>query len=384
MKSHKLHLVVATLLFAAILPSRAFAQSQTSNDETQQLRKLVEQMQAQMSKMQEEIDQLKGTKSETPPSQPTVAPGSPPTQQEGTIQTAQAPLQGTTSEHVGEATKQYREFSEDKVAAPRFDNVPLDPKYHGFFRLPGTQDILKIGGYFKTDFIYDLKPAGNTDAFVPASFPIPQITSVNNATISIRPTRLNLDFRVPTTKVGEVRFLYRRRLFRDKFDHTKTASRLCTSEQIFCSARLSQISWTRMHLQIPWTSKEPNGMVSLRNPQFRYGFALSPSTTLYVSVEKPSSDVLFTTPLGSAQPNSPVPDRAIRLRQEFERGHIQVAAIFRDIAAYLPDGRTGSVFGWGVNTSTRFQNLWERQSDLCGRCWTRNFALYPGYLGTWD
>ena len=30
----------------------------------------------------------------------------------------------------------------------------------------------------------------------------------------------------------------------------------------------------------------PNGMVSLRNPQLRYGFALTPSTTLHFSVEK--------------------------------------------------------------------------------------------------
>ena len=72
MKSRKLYIVVAALLFAATLPSRALAQSQKSNDEAQQLRKLVEQMQqTQMSKMQEEIDQLKGMKPETPPSQPT-------------------------------------------------------------------------------------------------------------------------------------------------------------------------------------------------------------------------------------------------------------------------------------------------------------------------
>jgi len=356
MKRQKLYLVVATLLFTAILTPRAFAQSQTSNDEARQLRKLVEQMQAQMSKMQEEIDQLKDTKSETPPSQPSVAPGAAPTQQEGTIQTAQSPLQGTTSEHVGEATKQYREFSEDKVAAPRFDNVPLDPKYHGFFRLPGTQDIMKIGGYFKTDFIYDLKPAGNTDAFVPASFPIPQITSVNNATISIRPTRLNLDFRVPTTKVGEVRFF----IESDFFGTNSTTPRLRHAYAQVANFLLGQTFTNFMDPDAFADTLDfqgANGMVSLRNPQFRYGFALSPSTTLYVSAEKASSDVLFTTPLGSAQPNSPVPDTVIRLRRESERGHIQVAAIFRDIAAFLPDGRTGSVFGWGVNTSTAFKTF---------------------------
>ena len=356
MKSHKFHLIVVALLFAAILPPRALTQSQTSNDETQQLRKLVEQMQAKMSTMQAEIDQLKGKKPEVSPSQPAVAPGVSSTQQKDTSQAGQSPLQGTTSPQVGQETKQYQQFSEDTLAAPRYDNVPLDPKYHGFFRLPGTQDILKIGGYFKTDSIYDLKPAGNTDAFVPSSFPVPQISAVNNSTISIRPTRLSLDFRVPTTKVGEVRFYVEG----DFFGTNSTTPRL---RHAYAQVANFLIGQTFTNFMDPDAFPDtldfqgPNGMVSLRNPQFRYGFALGPSTTLYVSVEKPSSDVLFKTAQFSAQPNTPAPDGAIRLRQEFERGHFQAAVIFRDIAAFLPDGKTGSVFGWGVNTSLGFKTI---------------------------
>ena len=357
MKSRKFHLVVVGLLFAAIFPSRAFSQSQTPNDETQQLRKLVEQMQAKMSTMQSEIDQLKGAKPETPPpSQPSVVPGISPTQKEATTQAAKSPLEGTTSPQVGQETRQYQQFSEDTVAAPRYDNVPLDPKYKGFFRLPGTQDILKIGGYFKTDFIYDFKPAGNTDTFIPSSFPVPQGSSVNNATVSIRATRLNLDFRIPTTKVGEVRFY----IEGDFFGTNSTTPRL---RHAYAQVGNFLVGQTFTNFMDPDAMADtldfqgPNGLVYVRNPQFRYGFALSPSTTLYVSVEKPSSDVLFTTPQFTDKPNSPAPDGAIRLRQEFERGHFQVAAIFRDIAAYLPDGKTGSTFGWGVNTSLKFSTF---------------------------
>ena len=114
--------------------------------------------------------------------------------------------EAVTSEQVGSETAERQVFSEDATAAARWDNLPLDPKYHGFFRLPGTETTLKIGGYFKTDFIYDLKPAGNTDSFIPSSFPVPQATALNNTTVSIRPTRLSLDFRVPYTAVGDVRF----------------------------------------------------------------------------------------------------------------------------------------------------------------------------------
>src|SRR5262249_58142749 len=109
------------------------------------------------------------------------APSTPAEKQEGTIQSAETPPQGQVSRQVGDATATFTQFSEDKVAAARFDNVPLDPKYKGYFRLPGTQTLLKIGGYFKTDFIYALKPAGNTDSFIPSSIPVPNVANVSNA-----------------------------------------------------------------------------------------------------------------------------------------------------------------------------------------------------------
>src|SRR5258708_16522187 len=159
-----------------------------------------------MNKIEAQLTELKGAKG-TPAATAAATPSPAATsRQEGAIQTTQPPAQGETSKQVGEATATYNVFSEDTLAAARFNNVPLDPKYHGFFVLPGTQTILKIGGYFKTDFIEDLKPAGNTDSFVPSSFPVPQPTSVNNSTVSIRPTRLSLDFRVPSTTLGQLSF----------------------------------------------------------------------------------------------------------------------------------------------------------------------------------
>jgi len=279
-----------------------------------------------------------------------MVPSATPASQEGTIQTAQPPAEGQTSKQVGEATATFKTISEDSQAAARFDNIPLDPKYHGFFVLPGTQTLLKIGGYFKTDFINDLKPAGNTDSFIPSSFPVPQVTGVNNATVSIRPTRLSLDFRVPTTKVGEVRFYVEG----DFFGTNATTPRL---RHAYAQVSNFLIGQTFSNFMDPDAFPDtldfqgPNGMVSLRNPQFRYGFALTPSTTLYLAIEKPSSDVEFQTPQFSAQTNAPFRDGTIRLRQEFERGHFQVAAILRSIGVFLPDGRHDSTFGWGINTS---------------------------------
>jgi len=348
-------LVAAALFTAAIVPTTVLAQSQNPSDETQQLRKLVESMQSQMAKMQAEIDQLKGAKPATPPA-PAAATAAMPTKKEAPSQAAEQIPEGTTSPQVGEATAKLQQFSEDNLAAARFDNISLDPKYKGYFRLPGTQMIMKIGGYFKTDYINDLKPAGNTDAFVPSSFPVPQAANVNNSTVSIRPTRLSVDFRAPFTKVGDARFYVEG----DFFGTNATTPRLRHAYTQVGNFLLGQTFSNFMDPDaFPDTLdfQGPNGMVSIRNPQFRYGFALSPSTTLYVSVEKPSSDVIFSTPQFSAQPNAPSPDGTIRLRQEFEGGHFQVAGLFRSIAAFLPNSQRDTVFGWGVNASAGFKTF---------------------------
>ncbi len=339
-------------LAASLIPFAAVAQSNSSTQNVQDLRTQLDELREQMNKLQARLNEMEN-KSAPGVATPSAASSA---QQDGTIQATQPPRQGPTSKQVGEATATYTTFSEDPVAAPRFNNVPLDPKYRGFFQLPGTQTLLKIGGYFNTDFIYDLKPAGVTDAFIPSSFPIPTVVGVNNSDISIRPTRLSLDFRIPSTEFGDVRFYVEG----DLFGINATTPRL---RHAYAQARNVLIGQTFSNFMDPdgfpdtLDFQGPNGAVNARNPQFRYGFALSPSTTFYVSVEKPSSDVEFKTPQFSAQPNAPGPDGAIRLRQEFERGHFQIAGLFRSIAAFLPDGRTDSVFGWGVNASTGFETF---------------------------
>ena len=337
------------LLSLAFFPAAALAQSSTSGPTVEDLRKELDALRQQMNKLQGRIDELESGKAAATAAPSPTAPSAP---QEGTIETSQVPAQKapSTSRQVGRATATRDTFSEDTVAAPRFDNVPLDPKYQGFFTLPGTDDILKIGGYFKTDFIHDLKPAGNADAFVPSSFPVPQVSGVYNSNISVRPTRLSLDFRIPSTKIGEVRFYVEG----DLFGTNSTTPRL---RHAYAQAKNFLIGQTFSNFMDPdgfpdtLDFQGPNGMVSIRNPQLRYGFALSPSTTLYIAVEKPSSDVIFKTPEFSAQPNAPAPDGTVRLRQEFEGGHFQVSGVFRSIAAFLPNGTTGSVFGWGLNVS---------------------------------
>jgi len=356
---HRLSVLLMTaILVSALIPGRVAAQTDSSSQAIAQLDKRLEELRAEMNKIEEQLNELKAAKGAPPSTAAGASTAAASSGQEGTIRTSQPPAQGPTSKQVGAATATYSQFSEDTLAAARYNNVPLDPKYHGFFILPGTQTLLKIGGYFKTDFIEDLKPAGNTDSFIPSSFPAPQSTSVNNSTVSVRPTRLSLDFRVPSAKLGEVRFY----LEGDLFGTNATTPRL---RHAYAQVRNLLVGQTFSNFMDPDAFPDtldfqgPNGMVSIRNPQLRYGFALSPSTTLYLSVEKPSSDVSFKPPSASVQSNAPGPDGAIRLRQEFERGHIQVAAVFRSIQASVTTAppKLDNVFGWGINASTGFRTF---------------------------
>lgn len=201
------------LALFVFIPTNLRAQSNLQDaDKIQALQKQLDDMKAQMQKMQAQILELSSGANRAT-SVVTTTPSAAPTttvtataQEEGAAQAAE--LKVVPARKVSPATASYQTDSQDQIAAPRIDNAPLDPRYPGYFRLPGTQTLLRIGGYFKTDFIYDLKPPGNVDSFIPSTFPIPTLSTVNNTTISIRPTRLNLDFLIPV-KSTSVRFLSR-------------------------------------------------------------------------------------------------------------------------------------------------------------------------------
>jgi hypothetical protein len=344
MINHARHIAfvyAVTLLGPHVAEAQTSPEAQSAQELRQQLDELRSQMADQMKRMntlQTRLEEMERARTAAPPAAP---------QQAATPAASSANVPPSVStDQVKEATTKYKTFAEDQEAAPRVNNAPLDPDYPGFFRIPGTETFLKIGGYFKTDFIYDGKPAGNAESFIPSSFPV-GLPGVNNTTVSIRPTRMSLDFRVPTEALGDVRFYVEA----DLFGTNTTTPRL---RHAYTQAKNFLIGQTFSNFQDPDAGPDgldfqgPNSQVALRNPQFRYTFALAKTTSLSVSVEKATSDVAFETPQFKDLPNSPAPDGTIKFRQETSGGHIQVAGLFRDVSAYLPNGKADSVFGWGT------------------------------------
>ena len=330
------------------------------------LQKKLDALQSQMAEVQSELRQITGTGTQAHTEATDLKTAIQAEQQEA-LKTVEVELTPKRTE-LSKVTETYRTFSQDPLAAPRINNEPLDPRFPGYFKLPGTSAMLRIGGYAQTDFIYDLKPAGNLDSFIPATIPIPAPANYTNSTVSVRPTRLNLDFLVPT-KSGES---YRFFLELDMFGTNATTPRL---RHAYGQAKNFLVGQTFSNFMDPDAGTDqldfqgPNAMVSVRNPQFRYSLLVANKTTFSVSLEKPSSDVAFTTPEFNAQPNSPSPDGTLKIRREMDRGHVQLSALFRSVAAFLPDGRSEAVVGWGFNFAG------------ATRLWGKDTIVYQGAYG---
>jgi hypothetical protein len=344
---------LALTLFAGELGTMRAQSESSSTTQIQTLQKQLDGLQTQMTQIQGEINRLsaKPAGGASAPAEATVTSGTI-APQPGKPSEAETELK-SKQQDIGKATGAYETTSQDPLAAPRVNNEPLDPRYPGYFRLPGTSTFLRIGGYFKTDFIYDLKPAGDSERFIPASIPIPTPVTVNNTTVSIRPTRLNLDFLIPTEQFGKVRFF----IEGDFFGSSSTTPRL---RHAYAQVKNLLIGQTFSNFMDPDSGPDqldfqgPNAQISIRNPQIRYSVKLRPKTTFSLAVEKPSSDIAFKVADFSAQPNSPSPDGTLQLRREMERGHLQLAALFRSVSGFLntggaTSGPTDSVFGWGFN-----------------------------------
>jgi len=341
-------LSVALVLLSLAAGPRMFGQVAPAADAAriEALQKKLDGLQNQMAEIQSELRQISGTGAQAHTEAIDINAAIAADQQEAAakVETELTPKQTELSK----VTETYRTFSQDPLAAPRINNEPLDPRFPGYFKLPGTSTLLRIAGYAKTDFIYDLKPAGDVDRFIPSTIPIPAPANYTNSTVSVRPTRLNLDFLVPTKSGESYRFFFEI----DLFGSNATTPRL---RHAYGQAKNFLVGQSFSNFMDPDAGTDqldfqgPNALVTIRNPQFRYSVLVANKTTFSVSLEKPSSDVEFTTPEFNAQPNSPSPDGTLKLRREMERGHVQLSALFRSVAAFLPDGRSEAVFAWGFN-----------------------------------
>jgi hypothetical protein len=332
------------LLFLVLLCGATQMSGQEAGTAEQEtIRKLqtrMDELKAQMAQIQSELDAIHPAK--LPQTGSIVSTPPPPIQQLTPQQQAEA---------IGRATSEHQTFNQDEEDAPRLFNAPLEPTLPGFFLLPGTRTLLRLDGSARTDFIYDVNTTALSDSFVPSSIPIPLGSGPGNFIASIRGSRVMADFRIPVGDRGIARTFIQFDFFGA---NGATAPRL---RHFYAQLDDVLVGQTFTNFMDPDAFADSldlqgaNSAVSVRVPQARYSFGLGGGRSAYVSIEVPASSINFSVAGTPVTTTTPAPDGTLRFRNEWERGHIQLASVFRDLGVQLPSGPHQSTFGWGVNAT---------------------------------
>ena len=274
-----------------------------------------------------------------------------------------APSPVTIEGHASQVT-QRPAINDQQEAAPRPNDLTLDPKYRGFIPIPNTPVLIKFNAKPHLDFTDDPQNTGNPDRFVTAQIPVEGDffkNGGNQFNANAKGSQLSIDVRAPEVD-GSPRFYYQNDFFGGGGGELPIRVRYLYGEiyNIVLGQALSVFedpdAW-------PDTVdyEGPNSAVFARRPLVRYQLVLNKNWQMNFGLEKPTSEVDT-----SIDPNAVgvdhAPDGGLNVRWEKKDiGHVQLGAIFRDIGVKGPIVGSQSTFGWGLNLSDSF-NITENDS----------------------
>ena len=394
MKLKNVYIVTVISLLVALLPVRALPQSEGSSDETRELRRLVEEMRIQMSRMQAEIDRLKDAKPSADPGQREASLPLPANAQERTIQTQlQVPQtsQVLAKEQQSPADKQTRveeelqrgpEIADVTPTTPALELGPAKIRLIGYPALTTVWRSTNNGGNVATNF--NNLPFDNTVPGTTSEFRL----SPQNTRLALR-----VDADLKSSSVAGY--------FEMDFVGSPVGGNLVTQSGYPFRLRQAWFDWRKGKWELTggqmWSLMTPNkesispwpgdvavtqvidlnfvaGMVVARDPQFRLVYRPSDKVTFGFSMENPEqqvySTVVFPSSLSSilntqynignsvlSVPNA-TPDFVFKgsfdnktagdRRIHFDVG--TVMRVFRSWDGSSPSGKDYA-FGWGVGAN---------------------------------
>jgi hypothetical protein len=298
---------------------------------------------------------------------------------------------GTFGDTNRSPVRDYDTFNDLQPAAPRPDNLPIDPALKGFIPLPGTQTMIRFGGSARIDGIYDFQDNGNPNQFMPSSFPVagqPGASGGPNTTIETKGTRISFEARRPAADTGGLRIFNEN----DFFGDSTTSSMSFRVRHFYGQAwnvLIGQTYTAFMNVD-SWPDvvdyAGPNAMINRRQPQLRYSPPIYEGVgkmNLLFSVEQPTSEVSTTAtgiPAG-AQAVTRLPDGVLGWRWEGSAGNVQLSGLFRSVGYDSGAGPSSqNVFGWGVNGSGAF-NVFEKDKLSWQAAYGEGMARYVNDLG---
>ena len=352
-------LATALLVTFALSPIRARA------DELSDLKETIKQLEARVKALEAE----RAAK----PAAPAVVPA-PATAPVAAVQPLPA---SAAAPYIPPATSR-----EEEVAGPRVDNAPIDPSLKGFFKIPGTDTMMKFGGYAKADFIYDTKPISSFDYFVTSAIPTsgPDTQRGSQFTAHAKQTRGNVDLR-RDTEAGPARLFFEGDWFGDasfgfepgtyKFRLRHAFGQL----QNFAAGYSFSAFMDNDALPDTLDFEGPGAAPFLLVAGGRYIFKPSPQTNVSLALEAPQAEI--TTPVGAGK--STAPDFSVRARYEADAGHVQLSGLWRRLAWRSGAGPSDSTNGYGVNLAGSLKTFGDDYL-VAGGVWGKGIARYVSDL----
>ena len=363
--------IVGLAFFAAFgtsAPARA-SEVDELKATVQAMQKSMEQMQARITELEQENHKQKkqAAASRTAPlpaaavasaAGPTSAPAAS-GDQVVTIAPTAVTIEGRPSQ-----IKDRPAMDDQQEAAPRPNDLTLDPKYRGFVPIPNTPVLIKFNAKPRVDFTDDPQNTGNPDRFVTAQIPVDGDFfqgGGNQFNVNAKGSQLSLDVRAPELP-GSPRFYYQ-----NDFFGSGSADLNFRVRQLYGQIFNVVLGQTFSVFEDPdaWPDtvdyEGPNSAIFARRPLVRYQWQVAKTWQLNFGLEKPSSEVDTSIDPDAQQVNH-APDGGLNVRWEDSKyGHVQLGAIFRDIGVKGPIVGNQNTFGWGVNLSTSL-NVFDRDS----------------------
>jgi hypothetical protein len=340
------------LVFAAIGMMLTWSQGPAHAATDAELEALKQQIQILM----ERVNELEKTRA-----QPAPVPAA-----DASPETATAPAvdQVTEAAREAEATaetspiKDRGSLRDEQQAAPRPDDVTLDPKYRGFIGIPNTPVLIKFNAKPRVDGNYDSSNSGDENRFVTARIPVsgePAYDGDGQFNINAKGSQLRLDVRAPTV-AGSPRFYYENDFYGSGGGEFPYRIR-----HLYGQIYNIIVGQTYSVFEDPdvWPDtvdyEGPNSAIFARRPLIRYQHRFGDEWQGNVSIEQPESEVDASFDADATGSNE-APDGGLNFRWErAEVGHVQLATILRDIGVNGPVVGDQNAFGWGLNLSGGFE-----------------------------
>ncbi|HFF6190954.1 TPA: DcaP family trimeric outer membrane transporter [Stenotrophomonas maltophilia] len=373
---------LAIAMALALAPGWASAQ-----DSVATLREEITQVQNHLQALTERLNALErgqGTQAQSGTPAPATAPQTAPassvvTTPPAAAATSIAQLSPSRSAATTQSVLPPRDSVADpSTAASRPDNAPspTDPELKGFFAIPGTETMIRLGGYAKLDAIADGRAAGDTEQFVTSSIPVggPH-RDVSHFDMHAKQTRFSFEARRPTSH-GNLRF-YLENDFFGSSDSYQFRLRHAYGQLGNTYAGYGYSTFMDAD-SLPDTLDfaGPGGAGYLLVAGIHHSFALGKGNSLTIAAEDPDAQLANT---GDSDISADrFPDVSLVARMERNWGHLQLGAVARSLG-YDGDGRSDRTFGGGLQLSGSFA-VAERDLLLFGLLGGKGMGRYTADL----